>query len=202
MDNAKQCGIICHMAKRKFELSEQEIGTLRQAYHSSDSADERARLQAVRLYGEGWAVSDIRDIVDCGERSLRRWCAKYQAEGVEGLKSKRYGNQNAAKLTRAQRAEIKAKTNQYRPDAILPSEVRINRGAFWTVSDLRIAVKRWYGVTYQSENSYRTLLKACEFSLQRVENQYRSRPDEETIAEFEAALEKNSPTGCKSIPIW
>jgi transposase len=159
------------------------------------------RLQATRLYGEGRGVGDIIDIVACGERSLRRWVAQYQKEGVEGLKSKREGNQNAAKLTREQRAEIRAKVNQYRPDQILPADIRISRGAFWTVSDLRLAVERWYGVTYQSEDAYRTLLKTCQFSLQRVENQYRSRPDEEAIAEFEAELEKKSPTNCKTIPI-
>lgn len=123
-------------------------------------------------------------------------------EGAEGLRSKRYGNENAAKLTREQRTEVKDKVHQYQPDQILPSDIRVSRGEFWTVSDLRIAVKRWYGVSYQSDTSYRTLLKECGLSLQRVENQYRSRPDEETIAAFEAELEKKSPTSCKSIPIW
>jgi transposase len=160
------------------------------------------RLQAVRLYGEDRAVSDILDIVGCGERSLRRWVAHYQAGGVEGLKSKWPGNQNAAKLTRAQRTELEAKLDQYRPDQIVPSAMRISRGAFWTVSDLRIMVRRWYGVTYQSDNSYRTLLKESRFSRQRVDKQYRSRPDEEAIAAFEAELEKNSPTGSKPIPSW
>jgi transposase len=189
------------MAKRQFELSEQERGMLKQAADSTKNADERMRLLATRLYGEGRAVEDIIEIVNCGERSLRRWVAQYQREGVEGLKSKREGNQNAAKLTKEQRAEISEKVNQYRPDQILPADVRISRGEFWTVSDLRLAVERWYSVTYRSKDSYRTLLKTCNLSLQRVENQYRSRPDEEEIAEFEAALEKKSPTNYKNIPI-
>ena len=83
----------------------------------------------------------------------------------------------------------------------MPPDMRVSRGAFWTVSDLWLAIQRWYGVSYQSDNSYRTLLKECELSLQRVENQHRSRPDAETIAEFEAELEKKSPTSCKTIPI-
>jgi len=190
------------MMKRQFELKEQEIGMLRQMAHDTHEAAERTRLQAVRLYGEGRAVSDIIDIADCGERSVRRWVAQYQMEGVEGLRSKRYGNENAAKLTREQRAEVKAKVEHYRPDQILPPDIRVSRGEFWTVSDLRIAVKRWYGVSYQSDNSYRSLLKECELSLQRVENQYRSRPNEETVAEFEAKLEKKSPTNCNITPSW
>jgi transposase len=189
------------MAKRQFKLSEQATGMLRQVYHASSDADERTRLQAVRLYGEGRTVRDIIDIVGCGERSLRRWIAHYKAEGVEGLRSKRYGNQNAAKLTALQRAELQARLHQYRPDQVLPAQVRTRHGAFWTVSDLRIAVKRWYAVSYQSDNSYRTLLKESGFSVQRVESQYRSRADEEARAEFEAELEKKSPTGSSTTPI-
>jgi transposase len=140
------------------------------------------------------------DITGCGERSLRRWVRKYQDGGEENLKSKRYGNQNSAKLTPEQRAAIKEKLNHYQPRQVLPSDLRVSQGEFWTVSDMRIAVKAWYGVAYQSENSYRTLLKECGFSLQRVEGQYRSRSEEEAIAEFEAELEKKSPTACKSTP--
>jgi transposase len=93
-------------------------------------------------------------------------------------------------MTPEQRAEVKAKLHQYQPDQVLPPEVRVSRGQFWTVSDLQIVIQRWYNVTYQSDNSYRTLLEESEFSLQRVENRYRSRPDEQTIADFEAELEK------------
>ena len=68
--------------------------------------------------------------------------------------------------------------------------MRVRRGAFWTVSDLRLAVQRWYGVSYQSPTSYLTLLHECRFSQQKPETQYRSRPSEDAVAEFEARLEK------------
>lgn len=190
MDNSKQYGIISDMAKRQFKLSEREIGMLREASDKTKQADERTRLQAVRLYGEGREVSDIMGLVDCGERSLRRWVSRYEAEGVAGLKSQHYGNQNAAKMTPEQRTQVKEKLHQYQPDQVLSPDMRISRGQFWTVSDLQIALQCWYNVTYQSDNSYRTLLQASGFSLQQAENQYRSRPDEATIAEFEARLEK------------
>lgn len=69
--------------------------------------------------------------------------------------------------------------------------MRISRGQFWTISDLRIAVQTWYGVTYRSNESYRLLLLESGFSSQRVEGVYRSRADEQTIADFEAELEKS-----------
>ncbi len=109
--------------------------------------------------------------------------------GVAGLKSK-YKGDNAAKLSAKQRAEVKDRLARNRPDQVLPPEVRIDQGEFWTVSDLRIAIQRWYGVTWQSETSYRTLLKTCNFSQQRPESRYRSRASEQVIADFEAVLEK------------
>lgn len=189
MDDSTRNGIIQCMAQRKFTLTEHEIGALRQAADQTQDARELKRLQAVRLYGEGRDVADIVSVVDCTPRSLLRWCAQYRAEGVGGLPSKWRGG-NAAKLTREQREAIKAKLHSYRPDQLLPPNMRVSQGAFWTVSDLRIAVQEWYGVSYQSENSYYTLLHESGFSLQRPEKHYRSRPDEQTIADFEAELEK------------
>jgi transposase len=105
------------------------------------------------------------------------------------LVDKREGG-NRARLTRVQRQEIGEKLRQYRPDQVLPTEMRVSQGVFWTVSDLKRAVQMWYGVTYQSPTSYLTLLHECRFSQQKPEKRYRSRPGEETVAEFEARLEK------------
>jgi transposase len=177
------------MAKREFQLSEEQQLDLRRAYESTQNAEERRRLQAVRLYGEGRSVSDIQSITGCGYRSLLRWCRDYLACGVAGLKDGRVGG-NRAKLTKEQRAEIRQKVNEYRPDQILPPDIRVSQGAFWTVSDLRIAVERWYGVEYHSPTSYITLLHECRFSQQKPAGQYRSRASEQAIADFEGELEK------------
>ena len=177
------------MANRKLEQPEQEIGKLRVAAENTQDTKEMKRLQAVRLYYEGRAVSDIVQIVGCSERSLFRWVAHYQREGIAGLRSK-YKGGNAAKLSGEQRDEIREKLYHYRPDQVLPPDIRIRQGTYWTVSDLRIAIQAWYGITYQSDTSYRTLLKACGFSLQRPESRYRSRASEEEIADFEAEVEK------------
>ncbi len=108
---------------------------------------------------------------------------------MEGLKSHWQGD-NARKLSREQRADLKARLVAYRPDQVLAAEVRIRQGQFWTVSDLKIVVQRWYGVSYRSATSYQTLLHECGLSQQQTESQYRSQPDAQTIADFEAALEK------------
>lgn len=187
------------MAQRLFELSEGQSGELRRAYDSAQDTRYQQRVQAVRLYGEGWAVKDIQEITGCSERSLMRWCEHYQANGWDGLVSLWRGGNNA-RLSPEQRAEVVANIKQYRPDQLLSGEVRVSRGTFWTVSDLRIGLKAWCEVTWRSDTSYRTLLAEAGLSLQRTENTYRSRPDDPTIAEFEARLEKKSPISAKTIP--
>jgi transposase len=178
------------MTHRQFALTKQELTELRQAASRTRDTEELKRLQAVRLYGEGRLMSDIVPLVDVTERSVLRWCAQYREKGLVGLGSGRVGNQNAARLSREQRSDLKEKLRQYEPDQVLPPDVRISHGEFWTVSDLRMVVQRWYGVTYQSDTSYRTLFKECGYSLQRTERRYRSRPSDEEIADFEAELEK------------
>ncbi len=127
------------------------------------------------------------------------WCQAYRVAGVEGLKSHWQGH-NARKLSQEQRAELTQQLQTYRPDQIISPELRISRGQFWTVSDLKIVVQEWYEVSYRSDGSYRTLLHESRFSQQQVQNQYRSRPAEAVVAEFEAQLEKKSPTGYKPTP--
>ena len=114
---------------------------------------------------------------------------KYGQQGLEGLKSQWQG-ENALKLSREQRADLKQRVEQYRPDQVMSADVRISRGQFWTVSDLQIMVKTWYEVEYSSVDSYRTLLHECGLSYQRTEKVYRSQPDAQTVADFEAELEK------------
>jgi transposase len=177
------------MAKRQFVLDEAEQNELRRAEGQTQDARELKRLQAVRLYGSGHAVSDIVELTGCSWRALMDWCAGYRANGVEGLKSKWQGD-NALKLSRAQRADLKARLAAYRPDQVLEAEIRISQGQFWMVSDLRIVVERWYGVTYACRDSYVRLLHECHFSQQQTAPVYRSQPDQQTVADFEAGLEK------------
>lgn len=128
-------------------------------------------------------------MVGSSESSILRWVRDYQREGLEGLRP-RWNGENANKLSSAQRAEIKRKVGQYRPDQILPGEVRVSQGEFWTVSDMQVAVKRWFGVEYACEDSYRTLLYEAGLSYQRTEGVYRAKPSQTVIADFEALLEK------------
>lgn len=178
------------MRKRQLELTEEEIQTFREAEAQTRDVRELKRLQAVRLYGMGESVGTIQKLVGCGPVSPAQWAIAYRREGLEGLKSQ-WASGNANKLTGEQRRDLAEKVNQYSPDQVIEAHVRSEQGSFWTVSDLAIVVERWYGVTYQSPNSYRSLLRACGMSYQKVETVYRSQPGALDLAEFEAELEKN-----------
>ena len=176
--------------KRKLILNEQEVAALKQAADRTRDPAELKRLQAVRLYGTGHPVPEIAEIVDTSPTSIYRWASWYRQGGRAELHSKYEGNQNAAKLSRDQKADLREKLHQHRPAEVLPPAVRVSQGQFWTVSDLQIAVQQWYGVTYRSPSSYRELFKACDFSVQRTAGQYRSQPHQAAIADFEEQVEK------------
>ena len=177
------------MAKRQFYLTDEEKQALEQAERQTRDAYALRRLQAVRLYGSGVPTREIMQVVNGSDRRIREWTQKYGQQGLDGLKSQWQG-ENALKLSRDQRAELKERMHQYRPDQVIAGELRVSRGQFWTVSDLQMVVKTWYGVEYRTQDSYRTLLHECGFSYQRTEQVYRSRPNDQVVADFEAELEK------------
>ena len=177
------------MAKRQFHLTDEEIKAIERAEGQTRDAYELKRLQAVRLYGSGVPTQDIMQLVQCSDRRIREWAHKYQQQGLEGLKSQWQGD-NALKLGREQRADLKQRVNAYRPDQVIAPDVRISQGQFWTVSDLQIVVKAWYDVEYRTQGSYRRLMHECDLSYQQTEQVYRSRPAAQTVADFEAELEK------------
>ncbi len=179
------------MAKRQFHLSEEGIKAIRQRERETDDPHELKRLQAVRAYGSQVPIRQIMEVVGCSQDVIRHWSRRYTQGGLDGMRSQ-WASQNAAKLTVEQKAEIKQRLHAHAPNEVLSAEVRISQGTFWTVSDLQVAVKQWYGVVYKDEDSYRRLLHHCGFSYQRTEAVYRSQANEHKRAEFERQLEKKS----------
>lgn len=177
------------MAKRKFQLSESDRQQLIQAYALCKDGPTRTRYQAVRLYGDGYAVRDIEQITGCSRTSLMEWCRAYQHDALHGLVDKRAGG-NCAKLAPLQIEDLAQRLRQYTPRDLLGAATRSVGGQFWTVDDLQVAVRRWYDVDYRSRNSYLRLLAVCEFSYQQTEKVYKSH-SQLKVADFEEQLEKN-----------
>ena len=177
------------MAKRRFKLTEGQVKELTGAYSSCREGLTRTRYQAVRLYGTGYPVKEVMDITGCSRPSLMEWCRNYRADRIAALVDKRVGG-NRAKLKPAQIESLQARLHFYAPAQLFGPVASTPDGQYWTVEDLRRAVERWYGVSYQSRTSYRRLLHLCGFSYQRSAKRYKSR-SEAKVAEFEVQLEKN-----------
>ncbi len=177
------------MALRKFSLTDAQAAELRQAYERTKDGPTRTRFQAVRLYGSGYAVTQITEITGCSRTSLLDWCRIFRAHGVAGLCDGRRGG-NRARLTPDQRETVRANLHQYTPRQLFGPETATLDGAFWTVPDLKRAVQAWFGVTWQSPRSYLALLADCGFSYQRTQKVFKSRNEREVVA-FEEQLEKN-----------
>src|SRR5262249_30695109 len=150
----------------------------------TSSVRELKRLQAVRLYGSGQAMRGVVKVVGSSSRTVQRWVQDYQERGLEGLKPGWRG-EKAKELSDRQRAEILQRLQTYQPEQLLSRDVRLSQGEFWTVEDVRVAVKLWYGLEYRTNDSYRALLYEAEFSYQRAEGIYRSKPSQVAVAQFE-----------------
>ncbi|MFC2625324.1 MAG: IS630 family transposase [Propionibacterium acidifaciens] len=97
-------------------------------------------------------------MVERAERTVQEWLADWRATRMCSVLTGHAGNRDAAELTRAQRQE---------PTAVLarpPSRTGIHAG-FWDVPALREVVRILFDVEYQSDSSYRLLLRFCGLSF-------------------------------------
>ena len=172
------------MATRKFQLSEEAIDELKQAEKATKKSSELRRMQVVRLYGSGQAMKQIVEVTRMGTRSILDCVARYREKGINALyEYQQKGNRTL--LTDEQRRELAGRLHQYRP-----VDLNISQHEYWTVSDLVVAVERWYGVVYKHRDSYVRLLHRSGFTFQRSTKVYRHKPSATAVAEFEAQLEK------------
>ncbi|MBT3315234.1 MAG: transposase [Anaerolineae bacterium] len=177
------------MAKRKFKLEQSERQDLLGSYRSSQNAATRTRYQAVRLYGEGYPVSQIEEITGCSRSSLMEWCRAYRQDPVQSLEDKRLGG-NRAKLEETEIEELQDTLHQYTPRERLGDLSSTTHGQFWAVKDLALLLREKYNVEYKQRASYVTLLHRCGFSYQKTEKVYKNH-SQFNIADFEEELEKN-----------
>lgn len=186
------------MRRREFKLNEANEKALRVAYLNCRDGTTRTRYQAVRLYGIGYAVTEILLICSCSRRSLLEWCQRYQAEGIAGLVDHRLGG-NHARLLALEIEELSRLLHTYTPVQLLGADASCGDGTYWTLDDLRQVVLNRFGVRYKSRTSYRTLLTRCGFSYQRATQQYKSH-NEFKVMDFEEQLEKKWLTSPRNDP--
>lgn len=107
------------------------------ASRSRDGAQVR-RLLALAFVLDGHSRTEAADRTGMDRQTLRDWVHRYNAEGIEGLKSN-HGPGKPASLTTEQMAELKAMVLKG-PDPAKHGVVR------WRCVDLRAEVARRYAV--------------------------------------------------------
>lgn len=176
------------MSKRIFRLTQEQANELHAAYLHCRHADTKTRYQAVRLYGLGYTVAQIKDICACSTASLMGWCRAYRDQNISALVDHRKGG-NRARLKPEQIQAIQNQLHTYTPAQLLGGDPTTTGGQFWNLTDLAALLERDYGVVFDSPTSYRTLLHRCDLSYQRPAKQYKSH-NQDKIMEFEETLEK------------
>ena len=119
----------------------------------------RMKAEAILYASRGVDVGIIAEMVERTERTVQEWLADWQATRMCSVLTGHAGNQDAAKLTRAQKEELKAILA--RP----PSPAGVRAG-FWDVPAIREVVKILFDVEYQADSSYQLLLRLCGLSLE------------------------------------
>jgi transposase len=178
------------MRNRTFRLTDEQANELHAAYLQCRNANAKTRYQAVRLYGLGYPVAEIKAICGCSTTSLMDWCRAYRKHDLPALLDHRLGG-NRARLTPPQIEAVMNQLHTYTPAQLLGRDDASAEGTFWSVADLAKLLERDYAVSFQSATSYRTLLAQCDFSYQRPAKQYKSHSDVKAM-EFEETLEKKS----------
>jgi transposase len=112
----------------------------------------RLRAHAILMRDRRVEVGDISELVFRSERTVTRWLNEFSARRISSLFSGHVDNENAGKLTREQKLEIRKVIGQPPDEYGLPRE-------FWDVPKLKDYIKAEFGVVYESQQSYHFLLK-------------------------------------------
>ena len=119
----------------------------------------RMKAEAILYASRGVDVGIIAEMVERTERTVLEWLAEWQVTRMCSVLTGHAGNQNAAKLTRTQKEELKAILAQP------PSRSGVH-AEFWDVPAIREVVKILFDVEYQADSSYQLLLRLCGLSLE------------------------------------
>jgi transposase len=142
----------------QIELTETEKRLLKDYTQTTSIELIRLKAQTILLKSKLVKGADIADVLDRDERTIRRWTNDFQERRLASIFSGQADNENASKLTREQKEEIKRvlseKANMYG----LSKE-------FWDVPQLKEYIYARFGIVYESERSYHFLLEFGKLSF-------------------------------------
>lgn len=156
------------------EINPEERTLLKQYLKTSPLVLIRSKAQAVLMHEKGMVLKDVGDILSRDRRTVSGWLADWDARRMASMFTGHAGNENAAKLTKQQKQEVKEVLGKPPSERDLPK-------AFWDVPSLKTYTQATFGVVYESERSYHFLLRFGNLSF-KYPDVFDDRRDEAKIA--------------------
>lgn len=163
-------------------LSGEEKQILREYFKTTPLILIRLKSQAILLRDKTMKVVDIADVLGRNPRSIERWIGAFKRTRVASIFTGHIDNENASKLTRVQKEEIKQILSQQPSVYGLPKE-------FWSTPQLKKYVKAQFGMMYESDRSYHYLLQFSNLSFKQPDV-FDTRRDEKAIVKQVARIRK------------
>lgn len=166
-------------------LSAAEVVLLKQHFRKSQKALIRNRAQTLLSLNQGFSIYEISKFLLRSENTIRSWVKAYQKAGISSI-FPHYRGDNAAKLTREQKGQLKAILFKPPSDYGIPSQ-------FWDISSLKTYIKAEFGVEYESNESYRLIFLLHNFSFHLPSTFDRHRNEKKIIKRMKAIKREIQP---------
>ena len=140
------------------QITTEEKKILLEHYQKGQSRIISQRAHAVLLSFQGLSSYQISNILFHTEKTIREWIKAFVDRRISSVFPEYINNQNASKLTKEQKEEIKNVLSQVPSDYGIP-------GSFWAIKPLKTYIHVEFGVEYQSRESYRLIFKMCNYSF-------------------------------------
>ncbi len=159
----------------KTKITTEEKALLKEHLKKTPLLLIRLKCYALLSRDKGLKVKDIADIVSKDEKTISRWLGEWDDCRMASIFTGHKDNQNAGKLTRVQKKEIKEALAKPPSAYDIPKE-------FWDVPALKEYVRTKFSVVYESVQSYHFLLSFSNLSF-KYPDTFDHRRDEAKIAE-------------------
>lgn len=170
----------------KLELSAEEEELLVSHFKRSPIELVRLKTQAIRMRSRSFSIEQIGFTLVRDERTIKRWVADFAERRLASLFSGHVDNENAAKLTKKQKKQIKETLKKSPSSQGLPKE-------FWDIPQLKDYVNAEFGTVYESDQSYYFLLKFSGLSYKYPDKVSPKQDEEFTKERMEEIREEVKP---------
>jgi transposase len=140
----------------------------------------RDKCDAVMMHEKGLPAAAIGDIVSRSPRTVRRWLTGWHQCRMASIFTGHADNNNAGKLSIAQRDEVRQALQSPPSDFGLPK-------SFWDVPQLKTYIAASFGIVYEADQSYHCLLKFSNLSF-KYPDTFDRRRDDQFVAQRQVAI--------------